>query len=168
MASAPEFSKIVRQFGESVYQLSFRILGSREDAREATQDTFMAVHASLPTFAGGSTISTWVYAVTLRVCARYIRKRETVTIVKTNEALADPSPDPEKILEARELSDFLARLIAQLPEREAEVITLFYVEGASYKEISDILQIPEGTVCTALHRGREHLRKFMTRRKRKV
>ena len=69
----------------------------------------------------------------------------------------DESPDPEYSFIVREESDRLGHLIASLPDREAAAITLYYLEDMDYKEIAGILDIPAGSVATALHRGRERL-----------
>ena len=71
--------------------------------------------------------------------------------------MSDESPDPECSFIVREERDRLGRLIASLPDREAAAITLYNIEGMDYKEIAGILDIPAGSVATALHRGREHL-----------
>lgn len=69
----------------------------------------------------------------------------------------DESPDPECSFIVREESDRLGHLIASLPDTEAAAITLYYLEEMDYKEIAGILDIPAGSVATALHRGRERL-----------
>ena len=83
-----------------------------------------------------------------------------MTVPLDEEAAArvsDESPGPECSFIIREERDRLGRLIASLPDREAAAITLFYMEGMDYKEIARILDIPAGSVATALHRGRERL-----------
>ena len=71
--------------------------------------------------------------------------------------MPDESPDPERSFIVSEERDRLGRQIALLPDREAAAITLYYMEGMDYKEIAGILDIPAGSVATALHRGRERL-----------
>ena len=81
----------------------------------------------------------------------------TLMDVEAAAEVSDESPDPECSFIVREERDRLGHLIASLPDREAAAITLFYIEGMDYKEIAGILDIPAGSVATALHRGRERL-----------
>ena len=161
MAKADEFDKLVEDYAQGVYTHAHRMLGSREEAEEAAQDVFLRIHRSLAGFQGRAKISTWIWRITTNVClTRREVQRKSMTVPLDEEAAArvsDESPGPECSFIIREERDRLGRLIASLPDREAAAITLFYMEGMDYKEIARILDIPAGSVATALHRGRERL-----------
>jgi RNA polymerase sigma-70 factor, ECF subfamily len=154
--SAQEFKALVALYRRSVYNHSLRVLGNAEDAEEATQDVFLAIQRSMQAFEGRSTASSWIHGITFRICSHY-RQRKRLEIVPLDddlEELADPSTDPELLLHQKDTREQVDRLISCLPEKAAEAIALYCVEGASYKEIADVLNVPEGTVATLIHRGR--------------
>ncbi len=161
MAKTDRFGQIVEDYAQGVYTHAHRMLGSREEAEEAAQDVFLRIHRSLGGFQGKARISTWVWRITTNVClTRREMQRKSVTASLDPDSAAelpDESPDPESSFIVREESDRLGRVIASLPDREAAVITLYYLEGMDYKEIARVLDLPAGSIATALHRGRERL-----------
>ena len=143
------------------------MLGNREDAEEATMDVFMKIHRGLADFRGDAQLSTWIWRITTNVCLsrRSKMKEQTVSAGTENAedviADLDPMSNPDELLLKEEMREELARSIAKLPEQEAAAMTLFYLEGMKYEEIAAVLGMPMGTVATAVHRGRERLRKKM-------
>jgi len=165
--SSAQFNDLVRDYSERVYNHAYRMLGNREDAEEATMDVFLKIHHGLSDFRGDAQLSTWIWRITTNVCLsrRAKKKAQTVSAETENvdEVVADldPAANPEMVLLKEEKREELARSIAGLPEQEAAAITLFYLDGMKYEEIAAILDVPLGTVGTAVHRGRERLRKKM-------
>jgi len=166
--SGGKFREIVREYGPRVYEHAYRVLGNVEESEEATQDVFLRIHRSLDAFRGDAKLSTWIWRITLNVC---LTRREKVDRSKLLRVTGDPADlhipaedreHPEQKVVRREEAEHLARHIANLPPREASVITLFYLQEMSYEEISEILNIPSGSVATALHRGRERLRRKLS------
>ena len=172
MAFEAGFNAIVDRFAESVYNHAWRMLGSPEDAEEATQDVFLRVHGSLDSFRGDAKISTWIWRITTNVClSRRSAKRDSM---KRSENLSgsddvpDDSRGPEAAYIESEERERLGRLIATLPDGEASAITLYYMQGFDYNEIAEVLCIPPGSVATALHRGRDRLRSMLEGTTRQV
>lgn len=161
MAKTDKFGQLVDDYAQGVYAHAHRMLGSREEAEEAAQDVFLRIHRSLGGFQGKAKISTWVWRITTNVCLnRREMKRapETASLdPETAAEVPDDNPDPEHSFIVREESERLGAMIASLPDREAAVITLYYLEGMDYKEIARSLDLSAGSVATALHRGRERL-----------
>jgi RNA polymerase sigma-70 factor (ECF subfamily) len=143
------------------------MLGNREDSEEATMDVFMRVHHGLADFRGDAQMSTWIWKITTNVCLSRRAKRKGLEVSVESESMEeviadlDPASNPEEVFLKEETREGLARFIAALPEQEAAAMTLFYLEGMKYEEIAAILGVPMGTVATAVHRGRERLRKKM-------
>lgn len=170
-AAGDPFKDIVDLYSGRVFSLAFKMLGTRTDAEEATQDVFMRVYSSLKDFRGDSSLSTWIWRITTNVCLSR-RKKKGLDPVSIDDREIDP-PDggvadfsrQEKSVYARERREILDECIALLPRNEAAVVTLFYLEQLSYDEIADILKIPAGTVSTALHRGRQRLAEMLKKRK---
>lgn len=159
------FDCIVDEYGHRVFLQAMHFLGNREDAEDATQEVFLRVHRSLDRFRGDSTISTWIFRITYNVCmtvreSRSFRKHAELPD-EGNIEDEDPVSNPVRHIEAKDSSDRLTSAIARLSPHESAAITLFYMDDKSYDEIAAILDIPRGTVSTALHRGRERLREIL-------
>ncbi len=164
-----EYSDLVNEYTPKVFDHAYRILGNREDAEEATYDVFLRVYYGLQHFRGDASISTWIWRITFNVCLSRKRKKEfaTQSLDEQTSSIPETAADcnPHEQLHQLERREILASFIAQLPEREAAAISLFYLEEMDYDEIAKILQIPAGSVATALHRGRERLRKLLAEAK---
>ncbi len=164
MEAGPDFDTLVDEFAEKIFNHAYRMLGSREDAEEATQDVFLKIHRGLGAFRGEAKLSTWIWRITTNVClSRRVRKSLPLTEPledreNGSSSAADISPNPEELYVAEEAREYLASLIAKLNRQESAAITLFYLEGMEYEEIARILDLPMGSVATALHRGRRKLR----------
>ena len=167
LPTRPQFNALVQECSERVYNHAYRMLGNHEDAEEATMDVFLKIHRGLAGFRGDAQLSTWIWRITTNVCLSRRAKKKEITLSAETEnieeiiAEIDPASNPEMLFLKEETRDQLAGSIAELPEQEAAAITLFYLDGMKYEEIAIILDIPMGTVATAVHRGRERLRKKM-------
>ncbi len=161
MLFSTSFENIVDQYSHRVYNHAYRVLGNREQAEEATQDVFLKIYRSLNSFRGESAISTWIWRITANTCITHASKSRPEILpldIDAMDSISDGEPNPEQELIRHEVHNEIADAIGRLPFREATAITLFYLEGMDYNEISTILEIPAGSVATALHRGRERLR----------
>lgn len=161
-----EFQKLVSGYAERVYNHAYRMLGNREDAEEAANDVFLRIYRGLSSFRGDAAIGTWIWRITSNVClSRRSRVRivtEPFDSVEGEEQFASvEAPLADSRVEVEEDRERIGRYIAALPEQEASVIALFYLQELNYKEIAEAMDIPAGTVATHLHRGRERLRKMM-------
>ena len=159
-----EFQTLMRRFSEGVYNHAWRMLGSREEAEEAAQDVFLQVHRAMGELRGEAQVSTWIWRITNNICLNRRESREYADGDRGESASPDDliggDPDPLHAVVQIEERERLARMIARLPDREASAITFYYIEGFDYVEIAGLLRIPAGSVATALHRGRERLRKM--------
>lgn len=160
------FQNIIDTFAAQVYNHTYRMLGNREDAEEATQDVFLKISNGLKNFRGDAKLSTWIWRITANVCLTRISKKSGKTRPFNDDELEDLNDvydnqiNPEWNLIIQEEREKLIHFISKLSARESTVITMFYFDGLDYNEISNILDLPMGSVATALHRGREKLRKL--------
>jgi RNA polymerase sigma-70 factor (ECF subfamily) len=143
------------------------MLGSQEEAEEATQEVFINVWKSLSGFRGEAKLSTWIWRITTNICLSKRSKRTDDRISLGNLVednmpnVAEQGNNPLQDLIQQERRARLEEWIARLPAHEATAITLFYLEGFTYEEIAEIMHVPIGTVATKLHRGRERLREML-------
>lgn len=163
------FETLMLQYQTPVYNLCFRILGNPEDAADMTQETFLKAWKSLEGFHMDSSLSTWLYRLANNCCLDLLRSKKrkpTISIVREDEEgeeLAfdpvDPSPQPDELLIKKEENQILQQALMSLDEQQRSILTLRVVNDMSYEDISQALQIKEGTVKSRLARARENLRK---------
>jgi RNA polymerase sigma-70 factor (ECF subfamily) len=134
-----------------------------EQAEEAAQEVFLRVHRSLAEFRGEAKLSTWLFAITSRLClsrlasgaARIGRARDSESALAT---LACPDGGAPEALERREAEAAVHQAIAELPEDQRIVVVLRDLEGLAYEEIAESLGLTLGTVRSRLHRARLELK----------
>lgn len=161
------FRRILAEYQNRVYNQAFRMLGSREDAEEATQDVFLRIHRGLNAFRGTSKVSTWIFSITANICISRLRRKRHLMVSLDEEfspdggTLADiiPAdfPDPGKIFENAEICARVRNMVSGLPPKWAMAISLFHFDELSYEEIAAAMDIPKATVATYILRGRRQL-----------
>jgi RNA polymerase sigma-70 factor (ECF subfamily) len=163
---ADAFASLVRRHQRRVFGLLLRMLGNREEAEDASQDTFLNLHRHGHRFRSESRFSTFVYRVAVNAALNRRRSlgRRRAHAEAFEEAQSvghlGPSadPDPERALAGDELRARLGRELLALPEALRAPVVLFDVEGLSYGEIAEVLEVAEGTVKSRIHRARQALR----------
>ncbi len=163
------FEQIVGAHQQKIYTVAFRILENGEDAADVAQETLIRIYRSLASFKGDSSLSTWIYRITVNLCKDALRKRGHLftqsldePISEENESLypqlADDAPLPEEQYEQQELKDYLEKFIAGLSPDYRMVVVMREQMELSYEEISQALNISLGTVKSRLNRARKYLR----------
>ncbi|MDF2787456.1 RNA polymerase sigma factor SigW [Neobacillus niacini] len=162
------FAEIVEIYSNSIYQLGYRMLGNRHEAEDIAQEAFIRAYVNIKSFNQDLKFSTWLFRIATNLCIDRIRKKKPDYYLDAEVSgtdgltmysqLASNSPLPETELESLELQDSVQKEILKLPEKYRSVIVLKYIEELSLNEISEILDLPLGTVKTRIHRGREALR----------
>lgn len=163
-ASMPSWGELVRQHGDRVYRLAYRLSGNAQDAEDLTQDTFIRVFRSLQDYQPG-TFEGWLHRITTNLFLDMVRRRNRIRM----EALPDDydrvpaqGPNPEEIYhDARLGADLQSALDSLAPEYRAAVV-LCDIEGLSYEEIGATLGVKLGTVRSRIHRGRQALRDYLS------
>lgn len=169
------FREVVELYRDRVYNLSYRMLGNREEAEDVSQEVFITIFKSIDSFRGDSKFSTWLYRIAANHCKnriKYLARRhdrsqdqydEDVLRERAAGAVTAPSqmPPPDQHLEGLELERLMQSAIAALDEDQRLLVVLRDVEELSYEEICGITNLPEGTVKSRLHRARVALRKRM-------
>jgi RNA polymerase sigma-70 factor (ECF subfamily) len=163
---AAAFEDLVTAYQHRVFGVALRMLGNAAEAQEVAQEAFIRAHRALADFRGDARLSTWLYAITSRLCLSRLAAGERRLGRQGEEALlrlADRGPAPDAVLERRELETALGRAIAELPEDHRIVVVLRDLEGLSYEEIARVLELPLGTVRSRLHRARTDLKDKLER-----
>lgn len=149
--------QLYERFGQKVYGLMVRMAGA-DDATDLTQQVFLHVFKTIGQFAAQARFDTWLYRVATNEALQHLRRRQRHPTAALTEEPSDGRPDRTRTLELRELLDLaLQRVDPQL----RSLFLLRELEELSYREIADVLGIPEGTVGSRLNRARSELRKHL-------
>ena len=137
-----------------------RMIDHREDAEDLCQDVFFRVFRDIGKFRGDAKLSTWIGSIAYHICIDHLRrnKRDLVTAVEQfTPAMLAKVDIPENIggMDRTAIKKLVHRVIDAMPYNYRIVITLFHLEGFSYREIEVITGMPEGTIKSYLSRGRQ-------------
>jgi RNA polymerase sigma-70 factor (ECF subfamily) len=166
------FGLLLERFKEKVFRLAYSILRNETQAEDAAQDVFVRIWKGLPSYHGGASLSTWIYAIARNTCLTERTRRgrhPTVSLQEPEmEAAADFIPALQSADPAPGAEMDVETLLAQLPEKHRQVITLFYLEQKAYEEVASMLGLPLGTVKTLLFRAKKELLRISARQARTV
>ncbi|MBU0495266.1 MAG: sigma-70 family RNA polymerase sigma factor [Chloroflexi bacterium] len=156
------FGLLVEAYQRPVYNLAYRMLGHIQEAQDAAQETFLRAYINLPTYDPARKFSNWLLAIASHYCIDRLRRRRHGTLSLDQEPqwrdnVPDPRALPEVTTLGREQEQLVQDLLAQLPENDRLVITLFYWYDLSCQEIGEIMGLSEGAVKVRLHRARKKL-----------
>lgn len=168
--SQEAFGQLVSTYEKQVYSLALRMVGDREDAADLTQEAFLRAWRGLGSFKAEATFSTWLYRLTSNVCIDFLRRekrRRTVSLTFRDEDrdmelemdVPDPASGPEQLAIETENRENMARAMNALSVEFREILTMRIINGLSYEEIAEVLDLKPGTVKSRLSRAREKLRK---------
>lgn len=171
---AAAFERLVAEQSGDVYALLYRLTSDAEEARDLTQETFLRAFQSISRFRGDANLKTWIYRIAVNQARNrwrwwHRRKRDvTVSLDATDDRHTQPlgatlrnedAVDPEQETLAREREGQLREALLGLRQSYREAVILRDVEGFSYEEIADTLQISIGTVKSRISRGRLEMRR---------
>ncbi|MBB4825241.1 RNA polymerase sigma-70 factor (ECF subfamily) [Sporosarcina luteola] len=165
------FEEIVTMFQHRLYQVCYRMLGNRQEAEDIAQEAFVRAYVNIHTYDQKRKFSTWLFRIATNLCIDRIRKKKPDYYLDAEvpgteglnmySQIAATGDLPEDEVEKMETQERIQYEIGRLPDKYRSVIILRYMEELPLQEISDILELPLGTVKTRVHRGREALRKQM-------
>ena len=155
------FAEFVDKYSRYVFNLAYRVLKDHQDAEEAAQDTFVKVFHALDDYRGDGKVTTWLYTITYRNCLNRMRSNR-LHVVEVEDQVREGKADSTYVsglesLERADRSELIRRGMEQLSSKESAVLTLFYLEEQSLKEISEIMGLTSSNAKVILHRGRKNL-----------
>jgi RNA polymerase sigma-70 factor (ECF subfamily) len=169
---APYYEHLVMLYGRPLTAFATRLTGRVEDAEDIVQEALIRAYYALERYPAERIqtlhVRPWLYKITWNTYCTYTGRAKTFALVSL-EALDDAplepeereAEQPEQIVEALERRQEVEALVASLPPRYRELITLYYLEELGQQEVAEILNQPVGTIRVALHRGIRLLRKRM-------
>jgi RNA polymerase sigma-70 factor (ECF subfamily) len=170
---AEAFGELVRRWERRIFALTYGMLGREEDARDATQETFLAAFRNLRGFRGEAKVSSWLHRIAVNQCIsrqRRAKVRGESALDEENETDAFASPvseSPVRVVEGRQETLAVRRAINSLPVELRQVVVMKEFEELTFREIADALDLPLSTVksrlYTALRQLQLRLQKFESR-----
>ena len=165
------WEQIVARFRRRVFHIAYKFTGRVDDAEDLTQEIFLKVFKSLGKFNRDADFGTWLQSVARNYCIDRYRasKREREVVVDDLIAFdlaPSSSGNPHRAVEDRDRRTFLKRGLDQLAPKLPEAVMLRDLQGLSYSEMAERLDLPEGTVKSRINRGREELSRILKRSRR--
>ena len=169
------YRELLHRYERPVFSLVYRMVRDRETAEDLAQQTFVKVLNALDSYRPEYRFSSWIFKIANNAAIDHLRRRElnTLSLDGSPDAVtasdveatalqaADHSPSPLAELESRELGATIEQAVAKLRPDYRACILLRHVEGRTYEEIAEALDLPLGTVKTYIHRARLELREHL-------
>ena len=176
---AAAFDGLIEMYSAKLYKVAYALLGSRQDAEEVVQDTFLRAYRALGAFRGESSLETWLHRIALNLARNKYqwnhRRGAGLNVSLSQPADSDGGdsgpgneqdvPDrrmePDLVLEQNEIGTNIMKALNSLPDNLRETMVLRHVNDMPYEEIAQKLDCRVGTVKSRLSRGREMLRDYL-------
>lgn len=164
------WAELVGRYGQKIYGIAYHLTFDRSEAEELTQDCFLKIWENLDRYEPSeASLLAWIAALSRNLCIDNYRKRKREKGFRfvSDDAVASLLPgtdNPELDSVKRERLRLLLDAIGDLPDELAQVVLLRDLDGLDYKEISEFLSLPDGTVKSRLNRGRIELAKTIRKR----
>ncbi len=156
------FATLVDRYQRRAFAVALRMLGRRQDAEDAVQQAFLRLYEARAAYDSRWRLSTWFYRILINACVDELRRRRLQVPLEDWDDAADDSP--HRRVETAERDRLLRGALSTVPVEARIVLTLYYGDGLSYREIGTIRGISVNTVKTHLRRGRLALRKALRAR----
>lgn len=165
------FDDLVSMMRKQAFHVARSLVGSRDDALDLSQETFLKIFRARETYRDGEPFLPWFHRILRNTCFSFLRKqrriRKTSLSAKSEENEGDweivdeKAPRPSQRMEAQERSGAFQEAFERLGSRDREIISLRHFQELSYREIAETLDIPQGTVMSRLFHARRKLREIL-------
>jgi RNA polymerase sigma factor (sigma-70 family) len=164
------FASLVERYGPLVSHVVQRMVFNQTDAEDVYQDVMTKIYEGLPAFRFESKLSTWIARIAYNTCINQLQKKRELLFGEVRgwvdgvEGLVSTAPGPDRNAERADLLERLEIEVQRMPVQFRTILTLYHLEDMSYREIGEVMNLPEGTVKSYLFRARKFLReRLMTR-----
>ena len=151
------FEQLYQTHGPRMKSMAYHIVGNRQDAEDAVQETFVKAYRAIHGFQGHSGVGTWLCRILINACYDLTRRRQREADPEEH-ALADRPAPPRQLA----LKVALESALARLQPKHRMVFLLFEVEGMRHSEIASILEVPEGTSKAWLFEAKKELKRLLS------
>lgn len=166
------FRTLFERYHRRAYAVAYGVVKNKQDALDVVQDGFVKVHRHIDSFQGTSSFYTWLYRIIMNLSIDHVRRRRNAKGLEYDDAVGRGDEDvagdgtllprildgnPGKTVIRRELLGRIQKALEELPEYHRAVILLREVEGLSYEEMAEILEVPKGTIMSRLFHARKKM-----------
>lgn len=168
------FTELIERYREKVYSICYGKLNDEQDSRDVSQEVFIKVYRHLENFDRDSSFYTWLYRITVNACIDFLRKHSRVDRVEYDDEIQSeetrdrqlirPSTlgfEPETEFDRKELREKMLEALESLSEKHRTILNLREVQGLSYEEMAEVLDIAKGTVMSRLHHARKYFQEAL-------
>ena len=165
------FRGLVEAYQSRIYNIIYGMVHNRDDALELTQDTFIKAYKKLDTFKLGTRFYTWLCRIAVNTAIDFLRKNKNRQTMSFDEGIAVQDTggvsdahfdsNPEKAAIQAETRKKILDAVDELPEDQKQILILKEIDGLAYKEIAEVLNIPQGTVMSRLYYARKKLQEIL-------
>ncbi len=158
------FRTLVERYQPLVYSVVRGVLGDSDTAEDVVQEVFIKVFKGLHTYRGDAKLSTWMYRIARNEAVNAGRRTPPPTTPVEDVILEAPAGEgPDEAFRKKAIRENLDQSLARLEDNYRLVLELRYMGEMSYNEISDVMELPIGTVKTYIHRAKVELKRVMSR-----
>jgi RNA polymerase sigma-70 factor (ECF subfamily) len=171
------FRVLIEKSNRLVAHIVYRLINNPADQEEICQEIFIRIYQNLPDFKFKSKLSTWIGRIAYNTTINHLRK-EKIPLFDDRQPnspgrdgqkgesdsytlIPDTRPAPDALLEKKDRGEMIERMLVRLPPPFRMILTLFHLEQMSYLEISELMDLPEGTVKSYLYRARKKLKEVL-------
>ena len=180
---ASAWEEIVRIHNRRIYNICYRFTGSGDDAQDLSQEVFIKIYRTLASYdLEKGAFTTWLTTVTRNLLVDHFRKSRQERLTDSMDAslsqedesltladqLHDQAPDPDQRLASKETQRMVHQALQKLSPELREAVILRDLQDMDYKEIAQILKVPDGTVKSRINRGRTELGRLLSRTYKQV
>jgi RNA polymerase sigma factor (sigma-70 family) len=153
------YAFLVNKYKDMVYSIAIKILRDTDEAQDIAQDSFIKAYQQISQFQGKSKFSTWLYTITYRTAVTRLRdkKVDTIALGDDIDEIADHLPGQMEQLQAKQVKQYVRQAIDKLPQIDALLVTLYYINDLPVKEIEEITGLSKPNVKIKLFRARKVL-----------
>jgi len=157
------FEFLVKKYRREAMYHALSILGDKEDALDACQESFTKAYSAMPALKELKAFYPWFYRILKNTCLNMLRKKKNTIKFQRGYAVESSVkskvPSPDVIFENNEKQSLIKEVFSLIQPQHREIISMKYISGYSYDEISEILGIPRGTVMSRLYNARKVFQK---------
>ena len=157
----PSFTELYRRYRTRALQIARRIVGDADDAEDVVQDVFIRLAQRPTRFDGRASHGTWLHRIIVNGSINWLRARRRRERLQ-HEPEETASPEAQAV--GGQMQRHFEEALQRLSEQQRQVLMLRELRGYSYPEIASLLGVPEGTVKSALHRGRQRAQVLLAER----
>ncbi len=164
------FRSLYDRYHARAFAIALGVVRNRDDALDVVQDAFVRVHEHLATFQGDASFYTWLYRILMNLAIDHVRRKNRAPRAEYDDTREQVDAgegvyilprliesDPERAVSRRELVEGIQRGLDELPDHHRAVILLREVDGLTYEEMAEILEVPKGTIMSRLFHARRRM-----------